>query len=155
MSYFDPKKETCLIVDASPHGLGAILCQTKQETPEDIKVIAYGSRALTNVESRYSQTEREALAIVWGCEHFHLHIHGQKVRVVTDHKPVQLIWSNPSSKPPARIERWGLRLQPYDLEIVYRPGKDNPADTCHAIQSTMQAQTIACPNKRNRTSTSS
>ena len=128
MAYFDPKKDTRLIVDASPHGLGAILCQTAPNNPENLKVIAYGSRALTSVERRYSQTEREALAIVWGCEYFHLFIHGHKVSVVTDHKPVQLIWSNPSSKPSARIERWGLRLQPYDVEVVYRPGKDNPAD---------------------------
>ena len=128
MSYFDQDKDTYLVVDASPHGLGAILCQAPPGNPDNTTVIAYGSRALTDVESRYSQTEREALAIVWGCEHFHLYIHGQKVRVITDHKPVQLIWNNPASKPPARIERWSLRLQPYNLEIIYRPGKDNPAD---------------------------
>ena len=128
MSYFDPKKDTYLVVDASPCGLGAILCQSSPTNPQDVKVVAYGSRALTDVERRYSQTEREALAIVWACEHFHLFIQGNKVTVITDHKPVQLLWSNPSSKPPARIERWGLRLQPYDLDIVYRPGKTNPAD---------------------------
>ena len=36
------------------------------------------------------------------------------------------IWSKPH--PPLRIARWSLRLQPYDLTIVFRPGKDNPAD---------------------------
>ncbi|CAC5425643.1 unnamed protein product [Mytilus coruscus] len=29
---------------------------------------------------------------------------------------------------PMRIERWGLRLQPYKLTIKYQPGRDNPAD---------------------------
>jgi hypothetical protein len=29
---------------------------------------------------------------------------------------------------PLRIERWGLRLQPYKLTITYQPGSDNPAD---------------------------
>jgi hypothetical protein len=73
MAYFDTTKCTELIVDASPTGLGAIL---QQHTPgnEDHKVIAYASRALSPVEQRYSQTEREALVIVWAMERFHIYI---------------------------------------------------------------------------------
>jgi hypothetical protein len=75
MAYFDTTKCTELIVDASPTGLGAIL---QQHTPgnEDHKVIAYASRALSPVEQRYSQTEREALAIVWAMERFHIYTYG-------------------------------------------------------------------------------
>ena len=50
MSYFDPKGEIEIILDASPVGLGAILTQ-------DNKVLSYASRAVTEVESRYSQTK--------------------------------------------------------------------------------------------------
>ena len=57
-AYFDIDKDTELIVDASPVGLGAIL--TQHDKHGRSKVIAYASRALTDVESRYSQTEREA-----------------------------------------------------------------------------------------------
>ena len=32
------------------------------------------------------------------------------------------------SKPPAKIERWALRLQQYDFQIKHRPGTGNPAD---------------------------
>ena len=72
VSYFNPKAKTELVVDAGPFGLGAILTQTgKGDAP---KVVAYASRALTDTESRYSQTEREALAIVWACEYFHLYL---------------------------------------------------------------------------------
>ena len=39
-------------------------------------------------------------------------------------KPVQLIYGNAKSKPPARIERWNLRLQGYDFSI----GSQNPSD---------------------------
>ena len=69
MEYFDPEKKTTLIVDASPVGLGGILTQ-------EGKVVAYGSRALSDPETRYSQTEREMLAIVWGVEKFHLYVYG-------------------------------------------------------------------------------
>ncbi|KAL0158778.1 hypothetical protein M9458_046854, partial [Cirrhinus mrigala] len=125
MSYFDPTKDTELVVDASPVGLGAILSQMQNGQK---CIIAYASRALSDVEKRYSQTEREALAIVWSFEHFHLYLYGHPFTLVTDHKPLELIWNNPRSKPPARIERWGLRLQPYQFRIEYRKGTDNPAD---------------------------
>ena len=129
LGYFDPNNHTELIVDASPVGLGAILTQS-DITSGSSKIIAYASRALSDVEKRYSQMEREALAIVWGCEHFHLYLFGMQhtFTLVTDHKPLQLILNNPSSKPPARIERWSLRLQPYNFSVVYRSGITNPAD---------------------------
>lgn len=126
MSYFYQGRQTELIVDASPVGLGAILCQKDEKGMKHI--IAYASRSLSDVERRYSQTEKEALAIVWSCEHFHLYIYGHPFTLVTDHKALEIIWNNPRSKPPARIERWGLRLQPYNFRVEYRKGADNPAD---------------------------
>ena len=68
------------------------------------------------------------MAIVWSCEHFHLYLYGNPFILVTDHKALEVIWNNPRSKPPARIERWGLRLQPYNFRVEYRKGADNPAD---------------------------
>ena len=43
--------------------LGAILEQ-KLEHPDAYKVVAYASQSLTEEERRYSQTEREVLALV-------------------------------------------------------------------------------------------
>ena len=119
MAYFDPELDTEIEVDASSVGLAGIL-------PQAGKVIAYGSKSLTDVETRYSQTEREALAVVWACEHFDLYVRGNKFKIFTDHKALTYIWKKP--RPPLRIERWGLRLQPYCCTIVHRPGKDNTAD---------------------------
>ncbi|KAK3731610.1 hypothetical protein QZH41_015863 [Actinostola sp. cb2023] len=126
LAYFDISKSTEIAVDASPVGLGAILTQ-KDENGHS-HVIAYGSRSLTKTEQNYSQTEREALAIVWGCEHYHLYCYGKALTVFTDHKPLTSIFNNPLSKPTPRIERWSLRLQPYQPNKVYAPGPDNPAD---------------------------
>lgn len=56
-----------MIVDASPVGLGGLLAQ-------DGKVFSYVSRALSDVETSYSQTEREMLTIVRALEHFHLYL---------------------------------------------------------------------------------
>ncbi|XP_062614532.1 uncharacterized protein K02A2.6-like [Saccostrea cucullata] len=52
----------------------------------------------------------------------------RKVISYGNHKPLELIFGNPASKPPARIERWALRLQPYDFHIKYKPGKFNLSD---------------------------
>ena len=95
MSYFDPTKQTELIVDASPVGLGAVLAQKTANSNEPMHVIAYASGSLTDVERRYSQMKREALAIVWGCEHHHLYLYSALFTLLTDHKPLETIFSNP------------------------------------------------------------
>ena len=61
-------------------------------------------------------------------EHFHLYLYGQTFTLVTDHKPLEIIYGSRNSKPSARIERWVLRLQPYIFKVIYRAGADNPAD---------------------------
>ena len=127
VSYFDVHKESIVLVDASPVGLSAVLAQRVPHSQET-KIIAYASRSLTEVETRYSQTEKEALAIVWGVEHFHLYLYGAPFVLYTDHKPLEVIYANPCSKPPARIERWMLRLQQYDFSVIYKKGEENPAD---------------------------
>ena len=79
------------------------------------------------------------MAIVRACEHFDMYLRGApQFRVITDHLLLLNIWKRP--KPPLRIERWGLRLQPYKLEISYRPGKDNPADLMsrHPVERPIQ-----------------
>ena len=75
MAYFDKTKQTELITDASPFGHSAILTQ-KGSGSVDRKVVAYISRSLSDVERRYSQTEREALAIVWAVERLHVYLYG-------------------------------------------------------------------------------
>ena len=127
MSYFDPSMQTEVSVDASPVGLGAILAQRKDDTSEP-HVVAYASRAPTPVERRCSQIEREALAIVWSCERLNLYLLGSEFKLLSDHKPLEFIFNNAKSRPPARIERWALRLQPYNFTVVHIARKTNPAD---------------------------
>ena len=66
--------------------------------------------------------------VVWACEHFHVYIFGAPVTVVTDHKPLLGLYGKASSRTSARLERWCLRLIPYDMTLTYEPGHRNPAD---------------------------
>ena len=109
MTYFDSGKKTEIVVDASPVGLGGILTQ-------EGKVVSCASRTLSEVEARYSQTEREMLAVVWAAEHFHLYVCGSKFHIIADHKPLLGIFK--SNKPTStRIDHWKLRLMPYDCQL--------------------------------------
>ena len=58
--HFDKEKETYVTVDASPVGVSAILAQ-KTKDKNDEKVVAYASRALTDVEEILANRERSAL----------------------------------------------------------------------------------------------
>ena len=142
ISYFYPRKQTEIIVDASPVGLGGLLMQ-------DGKVISHVSRALSDVESRYSQTEREMLAIVWSVEHFHLYVYGAQFTMITDHNPLIGIFKNHKENS-SRIERCKPRLMPYDCKLIYRPGRDaeNPADfmSRHPSSSQLNEQNLAEDN---------
>lgn len=124
LAHFDPKLRTRLIADASPVGLGAVLVQFHGTEP---RPIAYASKSLTDTEKKYHQTEKEALALVWAVERFHLYLFGMSFELETDHKPLQTLFA-PESKPCLRVERWVLRLQAYTFKIVYRKGAENVAD---------------------------
>ena len=108
LAYFDKDMSTRVIAAASPVGLGAVLVQVKNG---ESRAVCYASRSLSQVERRYSQTEKEAPALVWACERFHLYLYGlPQFDLVTDHEALKVIYSR-KSKPSARIERWVLRLR--------------------------------------------
>ena len=87
LGFYNPNAITHLVVDAGPVGLGAILAQ--QQADVLLLLIAFSSRSTTDVESRYSQTEREALTVLWGCQHFHHYVFDRHIIFNTDHKPLE------------------------------------------------------------------
>jgi len=90
MAYFDPNKRSVIHVDAGPTAIAGILSQPDGNTGQ-LRPITYISRALTDVETRYSQTEREALSCVWVVERLHQWIYGSEFDLVTDHKSLEII----------------------------------------------------------------
>ena len=124
LAYFRGDCKTRIVADAGPDSLGAVLLQFQEG---EWRAVSYVSHNLTEVERRYAQTEKEALALVWACERFNLYVYGRDFELEMDHKPLECIFRS-RSKPSARIKRWVLHLQCHNYRVVYRPGKTNLAD---------------------------
>jgi len=121
LKFYNPNLSLKISSDASQTGLGAIL---EQQHDNQWHPIAYASRSLSNAEKNYSQIEKETLSIMFACERFHEYVYGQKFIVENDHKPLQSIFQKSIAKSPPRIQRFRLRLQRYDFNMNYTPGKD-------------------------------
>ena len=83
----NPETETILQTDASLNGLGVWLRQIGTDGKE--RIVAMRSQALTAAESRYSNMERECLAVQWDLEKFEYYLLGRHVLIETDHAPLE------------------------------------------------------------------
>lgn len=128
-----------LTTDASLYAIGAVLSQGP--IGKDLP-IAYASRTLCSAETKYSVIERELLAIVWAVKHFRPYLYGRKFVLVCDHRP--LTWVFSIKDPGSRLARWRLKLEEYDYEIKYKPGKINKnADALSRIKINHSQQIVA------------
>lgn len=123
MAFFDPRKPTLVRTEASfNEGIAAGLFQ---KTGADWKPVDFRSRALSPSEKNYSQTEKDALTILWAKNKFHMYLLGApKFRIVTAHKSLLPMFNKPTAKLPPRITKWVMDMQDADYEVVYEPGKD-------------------------------
>ena len=116
LKYYDVDDEVTIETDSSEFGLGAVI--TQQGRP-----VAYASRTLTATERRYSQIEKECLAVVFGTHRFDQYLRGREsVTAYTDHKPLEVILNKSINTAPKRLQRMMLRLQRYHLKIIYKKG---------------------------------
>ncbi|GBG74475.1 hypothetical protein CBR_g18885 [Chara braunii] len=112
----DPSKQFILITDWQPETISAILAQKGNDGREH--VIEYASRTVSDERRNDSAPQGECYAVVWGIQHFHPYLYGQKFRLVTDHEP--LLTLKKLTNYTGMIGRWAVRLQEYDFDIVHR-----------------------------------
>ena len=73
--------------------------------------IAFASKSLTDTETRYTNIERELLAIVFACQQFNTYVLGRPFTVESDHKPLEMIHQKSLASAPPRLQQMLLQLQ--------------------------------------------
>ncbi|KAI5756548.1 hypothetical protein M8J77_025839 [Diaphorina citri] len=137
LQYPDFTKPFNLTTDASNVALGAVLSQGPIGSD---RPVAYASRTLNDSECNYSTIEKELLAIVWAVKYFRPYLYGQKFKIITDHRPLQWLFS--IKEPSSKLIRWRLKLEEYDYEIIYKKGSQNTnADTLSRLELNMNETT--------------
>jgi hypothetical protein len=80
---------------------------------------------LPATQSRWSTIEREAFAVIWALRKFRSWIFLSKVVGFSDHNPLSyLTEAVPKS---AKLARWALALQEYNIDFRYRSDRKNAA----------------------------
>ena len=122
LKYPDFNEPFILHTDASNKGLGCALYQNQKGK---MRIIGYGSRSLAPAETRYHSSKLEFLALKWSVtDHFRDYLtYAPMVEVYTDNNPLVYVLS--SGKLNATGQRWVNELADFNLEIHYKPGKDN------------------------------
>lgn len=115
-------QEMVLDTDASFSTIGGVLSQIQEDGSE--RVIAYGSRTLSEHEKGYCVTRKELLALRDYMLHFKHYLYGKKFLARTDHKA--LLFMSQTSKPlSSQFQTWIEDLSGFQYDLQYRKGSEH------------------------------
>jgi hypothetical protein len=130
----DPDGEFEVTTDASEDAkaVGAVLTQNGHP-------VAFESKKLDKHQVNYSVHDKEMCAIMHALDRWRAFLLGKPFKVYTDHR--SLVYFKTQANLNARQLRWQEKAADYDMEILYKPGKENHvADALSRIQIN-----ILCP----------
>jgi transposase InsO family protein len=124
---YQPSLPLILATDSSPWALGGVLSHQFPDGSE--RPIIYIHKRLTPTQERYSQIDKEALAIKWAVEKLHHFLIGREFTLLTDHMPLVHIFNSHRKKLPtlcaSRLLHYALFLQNYQFNIKYRSTEEH------------------------------
>lgn len=88
---------------------------------------------MNETERRYSQIDKEALAIVYGVSKHHSYLFGRKCILRSDHRALTYIFGPKHGIPQtaaSRLQRYAVRLAAYEFDMVFVPTEKNSNADC-------------------------
>ncbi|RVW44223.1 Retrovirus-related Pol polyprotein from transposon 17.6 [Vitis vinifera] len=109
-----------VMCDSSDLAMGAVLGQR-----EDGKALCdlLCKKTLNEAQRNYTTTEKELLAVVFALDKFRAYLVGSSIVVFTDHSALKYLLTKQDAK--ARLIRWILLLQEFNLQIRDKKGVEN------------------------------
>jgi hypothetical protein len=119
-----------LRTDASNWAISGCLYQRPDDNPnnvvvtgDDEKPIFFYSQKLTRSQAHWSTIEKEAFAVIASLRKFHHIVFGSQIVIYCDHNPLSYLVDNTTHS--AKLTRWYLALQEYNIVFRYAKAKNN------------------------------
>ena len=109
-----------VMCDASDLAIGAVLRKRVEGKPY---VVYYARKTLNKARWNYTTTQKELLAVVYALDKFRAYLVGSDIIIVMDHSALKYLLTKPNAK--ARLIRWVLLLQEFNLQIKDKKGVEN------------------------------
>ena len=119
LKLYEQGVETEIHTDASKDGYAAVMLQRFKEDNE-MHPVQFMSKKTSEAEARTHSYELEAAAIVQALKKWRPYLLGQKFKVNTDCNSFAMTIKKRDV--PAKVARWALYMQDFDMEIVHRSG---------------------------------
>jgi len=126
LAIVDFKKPFSIHVDSSNYAVGGAL--TQPDLCQRERPVAFISKKLTKTQQSWSTIKKETFATIWALGQFRNWIFGKPVTLFTDHNPITYLTDvAPKS---AKLMRWALANQQYDVTFCYKAGRANVVADC-------------------------
>ncbi|BHF77222.1 hypothetical protein SprV_0502032600 [Sparganum proliferum] len=122
LTHFHADAPISLMVDASNVAVGAVL---QQSLPDSTAPLAFFSKKLSKVETRYSTFGRELLAAYLAVRNFRHLLEGREFTIFTDHKPLTFAIHSRSDKLSPREIRHLDYISQFTSDIRHIDGSRN------------------------------
>ena len=109
-----------VMCDASDLAIGEVLGQREDGKSH---VVYYARKTLNEAQRNYTTIEKELLAVVYALDKFVAYLVGADIVIFTDHSALKYLLTKQNAK--ARLIRWVLLLQEFNLQIKDKKGVEN------------------------------
>ena len=124
-----------VMCDARDLAIGAVLGQREEGKPY---VVYHASKTLNEAQRNYTTTKKELMAVVYAMDKFCAYLIGSDIFIFMDHSALKYLLTKQNAK--ARLIRWVLLLQEFNLQIKDKKGVENVVAD-HLLKLTMAHNT--------------